>query len=117
MQRCGTAATFRRVPLFTFKYWLAPGQSGTATKQEQCMEQSMMWHVVFAEPGELPRSRAARSRDAAIHAACELLAEGNDVRRIVEPSGAFIERAELDEHFDRGRFPGLRIPYKPALRL
>jgi hypothetical protein len=81
----------------------------------------MMWHVVFAELGQLPRSRAARSRDAAIHAACELLAEGNDVRRIVEPSGAFIERAELDEHFDRGRFPGLRILspplFKPALRL
>ena len=70
----------------------------------------MMWHVVFAEPGRLPRSRAARSRDAAIHAACELLAEGNDVRRIVEPSGVFIERAELDEHYDSGRFPGLRIP-------
>jgi hypothetical protein len=74
----------------------------------------MIWHVVFAEPDRLPRSRAARSRDAAIHAACELLAEGNDVRRIVEPSGVFIERAELDEHHDGGRFPGLRIPSKSA---
>ena len=73
----------------------------------------MIWHVVFAEPGRLPRSRAARSRDAAIHAACELLAEGNDVRRIVEPSGVFIERAELDEHYDSGRFPGLRNPSPP----
>ena len=71
----------------------------------------MMWHVVFAEPGQLPRSRAARSRDAAILAACELLAEGNDVRRIVEPSGAFIDRAELDGHYGRGRFPDLRIPF------
>jgi hypothetical protein len=70
----------------------------------------MMWHVVFAEPGQLPRSRAARSRDAAIFAACELLADGNDVRRIVEPSGAFIDRAELDGHYDSGRFPDLRIP-------
>jgi hypothetical protein len=73
----------------------------------------MIWHAVFAEPGQLPRSRAAGSRDAAIHAACELLTEGNDVRRIVEPGGSFIERAELDEHFDRGRFPGLRIPSSP----
>ena len=75
-----------------------------------------MWHVVFAEPGQLPRSRAARSRDAAILAACELLADGNDVRRIVEPSGAFIDRAELDGHYDGGRFPDLRIrsPSQPG---
>jgi hypothetical protein len=25
----------------------------------------------------------------------------------------FIERAELDEHYDSGRFPGLRIPSPP----
>jgi hypothetical protein len=67
----------------------------------------MMWHVVFAEPGQLPRSRAARSRDAAIHVACELLAAGCDVRRVIEPSGSFIERAELNEHYDEGNFPGL----------
>ena len=73
----------------------------------------MMWHVVFAEPGQLPRSRAARSRDAAIHVACELLAGGCDVRRIVEPYGRSIERTELDEHYDEGRFPGLRIPNPP----
>jgi hypothetical protein len=66
-----------------------------------------MWHVVFAEPGQLPRSRAARSRDAAIHVACELLAAGCDVRRVIEPSGSFIERSELDEHYDEGHFPGL----------
>jgi hypothetical protein len=69
--------------------------------------QSKMWHVVFAEPGRLPQSRAARSRDAAIHVACELLAESYDVRRILEPNGMSIERAELDEHYDEGRFPGL----------
>lgn len=68
-----------------------------------------MWHVVFAEPGRLPQSRAARSRDAAIHVACELLAESVDVRRILEPNGLSIERAELDGHFDEGRFPGLRL--------
>ena len=67
-----------------------------------------MWHVVFAEPGQLPRSRAARSRDAAIHVACELLAAGCDVRRILEPNGATIERAEIDGHYDGGHFPGLR---------
>ena len=73
----------------------------------------MMWHVVFAEPGQLARSRAARSRDAAIHVACELLAQDCDVRRIIQPNGTFIERAELNGHFDNGRFPGLRIPQPP----
>ena len=77
----------------------------------------MMWHVVFAEHGQLPRSRAARSRNAAIHVACELLAAGCDVRRVIEPSGSFIERAELDEHYDEGHFPGLmRTPHKPESR-
>jgi hypothetical protein len=69
-----------------------------------------MWHVVFSEAGQLPRSCAARSRDTAIHTACELLAEGRDVRRILEPNGGSIERAELDEHYDAGRFPGLWLP-------
>jgi len=73
----------------------------------------MMWHVVYAEPGQLPLSRAARSRGAAIQSACELLAKGCDVRRVVEPSGSFIDRAELDEHYDEGRFPGLLITRTP----
>ena len=68
----------------------------------------MMWHVVFAERGGLPQSRAARSRDSAIRVACELLSQSCDVRRVIEPNGSFIERGELDEHFDSGRFPGLR---------
>ena len=68
----------------------------------------MMWHVVFAERGGLPQSRAARSRDLAIRIACELLSQSCDVRRVIEPNGSFIERVELDEHFDSGRFPGLR---------
>jgi hypothetical protein len=67
-----------------------------------------MWHVVFTEHGGLPQSRAARSRDTAIHVACELLDQSYDVRRIIEPYGSFIERAELDAHYDEGRFPGLR---------
>ena len=58
----------------------------------------MMWHVVFAEQGRLPQSRAARSRDHAIQVACELLSQSFDVRRILEPSGRSIERAELNEH-------------------
>ena len=63
-----------------------------------------MWHVVFAEPGQLPQSRAVRSRDGAIRVACELLAAGCDVRRILEPNGACIERAELDlRDLDQGR--------------
>ena len=72
-----------------------------------------MWHVIYAEPGQLPRSSAARSRDAAIHTACELLAQGRDVRRILEPHGNSIERTELEGHYDAGRFPGLRIPPVP----
>jgi hypothetical protein len=68
----------------------------------------MMWHVVFAEQGRLPQSRAARSRDHAIQVACERLSQSFDVRRILEPGGRSIERAELNEHYDFGRFPGLR---------
>jgi hypothetical protein len=68
----------------------------------------MMWHVVFAEPGRLPQSRAARSRDIAIQVACELLSQSMDVRRILEPNGRSIERPELGEHYDEGRFPALR---------
>ena len=67
-----------------------------------------MWHVVFAEGVSLPKSRAARSRDHAIQVACELLSQSVDVRRIIEPDGRSIERLELNEHFDGGRFPGLR---------
>ena len=67
-----------------------------------------MWHVVYTEPGLLPKSRAAKSRDHAIQVACELLSQSFDVCRILEPNGRSIERAELDEHYDQGRFPGLR---------
>ena len=68
----------------------------------------MIWHVVFAEHGRLPQSRAARSRDHAIQVARELLSQSFDVRRILEPNGRSIERTELNEHYDHGRFPGLR---------
>ena len=49
-----------------------------------------------------------KSRDSAIQIACELLHQSYDVRRIIEPYGSFIDRAELDAHYDEGRFPGLR---------
>ena len=75
----------------------------------------MMWHVVFAERGGLAQSRAARSRDSAIQVACELLNQSCDVRRIIAPNGSFIERSELDEHFDGGRFPGLRRNASPIV--
>ena len=68
----------------------------------------MMWHVVFAERDGRVLSRAARSRDSAIHVACELLNQAYDVRRVLEPNALSIERPELDEHYDGGRFPGLR---------
>ena len=68
----------------------------------------MMWHVVFAGPARLPHSRAARSRDHAIHAACELLSQCFDVCRIFEPGGRLIERAELMNITIKAWFPGLR---------
>lgn len=77
----------------------------------------MMWHVVFAREGELAQSRAARSRDSAIQVACELLDQSYDVRRIIAPNGSFIERAELDEHYANGRFPGLRRQTQPSIPL
>ena len=67
-----------------------------------------MWHVVFAEHGRLPQSRTARSRDHGIQVACELLSQSFDVHRILEPNGCSIERAELNEHYDQGKCPGLR---------
>jgi hypothetical protein len=70
----------------------------------------MMWHVVFAERDGKVLSRTARSWDYAIHVGCELLSQAYDVRRILEPNGMSTERPELDEHFDEGRFPGLRRP-------
>ena len=75
----------------------------------------MMWHVVFAEPGGLPQSRAVRSREEAIQIACELLEKSCDVRRVIEPSGRFIDRAELDRQYDGGRFPGLRAQAELAI--
>jgi hypothetical protein len=62
----------------------------------------MIWHVVFAEPGRLPQSRATRSRDHAIQTACELISQYVEVRRIIEPNGRSIERSELDRHLDDG---------------
>ena len=76
-----------------------------------------MWHVVFAEPGCLPQSRAARSRDDAIRIACELLARSYDIRRILPPTGQAIERAEIEAHYDEGRFPGLRLVGRSSSQL
>ena len=67
----------------------------------------MSWHVIYEDRDGQVRSRAARSRDLAIHMACELLKQSYEVRRAIGPNGLRIERAELDEHYDEGRFPGL----------
>jgi hypothetical protein len=37
------------------------------------------------------------------------LAQSYDVRRILDPNGTLIERAELDGNYDKGRFPGLHL--------
>ena len=68
----------------------------------------MIWHVIYEDRNGRVQSRAARSRDLAIHVACELLKQSYEVRRVIEPNGSMIERAELDVHYDEGRFPGLR---------
>ncbi|HME20826.1 MAG TPA: hypothetical protein VKI44_05605 [Acetobacteraceae bacterium] len=68
----------------------------------------MSWHVVYEDRNGQVQSRAARSRESAIHMACELLEQSHVVRRAVGPDGAMIERAKLEAHYDEGRFPGLR---------
>jgi hypothetical protein len=67
-----------------------------------------MWHVVFEDKSGRIESQVARSRDAAIQTACELMKLTFVVRRALGPGGVTIEQAELEEHYDEGRFPGLR---------
>jgi hypothetical protein len=68
----------------------------------------MIWHVIYVDQSGRVQSRAARSRDLAIHMACELLHQSYEVRRTIGPDGSAIEREELEAHYDEGRFPGLR---------
>jgi hypothetical protein len=75
----------------------------------------MIWHVIYEERDGKVQSRAARSRDLAIHTACELLQQSLEVRRVIGPGGTVIERAELDAHYDGGRFPGLRCIPQPSV--
>ena len=74
----------------------------------------MIWHVIFRERNGQVCSRAARSRDLAIHMACELFQQSHEVIRAIGPDGTIIERDELDAHYDEGRFPGLRRPSAAA---
>jgi hypothetical protein len=69
---------------------------------------TMIWHVIYEDRDGRVQSRAARSRDPAIHVACELLKQSYEVRRVIGPDGSMIDRAELEAHYDEGRFPGLR---------
>lgn len=68
----------------------------------------MIWHVIYEDRDGEVRTRAARSRDLAIHMACELMQQSYGVRRVIGPDGSMIERAELEAHYDEGHFPGLR---------
>jgi hypothetical protein len=68
----------------------------------------MIWHVIYEDRDGRVQSRAARSRDLSIRMACELMQQSYEVRRVIEPNGSMIERAELEAHYDKGRFPGLR---------
>jgi hypothetical protein len=74
----------------------------------------MIWHLIHEDRDGRVQSRAARSRDLAIHTACELLQQSHEVRRVIEPNGSVIERAELEAHYDEGRFPGLRRAAQPT---
>jgi hypothetical protein len=67
----------------------------------------MIWHVIYADQNGRIQSRAARSRDLAIHTACDLLSQSCEVRRVIAPDGSAIERDELEAHYDAGQFPGL----------
>ena len=73
----------------------------------------MIWHVIYEDRDGQVKSRAARSRDQAIHMACELLQQSYEVRRAIGPNGSVIERVELEAHYDEGRFPGLRRAAQP----
>jgi len=64
----------------------------------------MIWHVIYEDRDGRVQSRAARSRHVAIHVACELLKQSYEVRRVIEPDGSMLERAELEAHYDEGRF-------------
>lgn len=74
----------------------------------------MIWHVIYEDRDGRVQSRAARSRDLAIHMACELLRQSYEVRRVIGPNDSVIERVELDAHYDEGRFPGLRRVAPPT---
>jgi hypothetical protein len=74
---------------------------------------AMIWHLIYEDKDSRIQSRAARSRDLAIHMACELLQQSYEVRRAIGPDGAVIERAEAEAHYDDGRFPGLPRAAQP----
>jgi hypothetical protein len=74
----------------------------------------MIWHVIHEDRDGRVQSRVARSRDLAIHMACELLQQSYEVRRMIGPNGPVIARAELEAHYDEGRFPGLRRAAQPT---
>jgi hypothetical protein len=54
--------------------------------------------LIYEDRDGRVQSRAARSRDLAIHMACELLQQSCEVRRAIGPDGSVIERVELEAH-------------------
>lgn len=60
----------------------------------------MIWHVIYSDQTGRVQSRAARSRDLAVHTACELLSQSLEVRRVIGPDGSTIEHDELEAHYD-----------------
>jgi hypothetical protein len=88
--------------------------SGCAVAGDQARRTlTEIWHLIYEDKDDGVQSSAARSRDLAIRTACKLLQQSYEVRRVIGPDGAVIERAELEAHYDEGRFPGLRRATQP----
>jgi hypothetical protein len=73
----------------------------------------VIWHLIHEDKDSRVQSRAARSRNVAIHMACELLQQSYEVRRAIGPDGVVIEHAESEAHYDEDRFPRLRRAAHP----
>ena len=74
----------------------------------------MMWHVVFEERDGKVVSRAARSRDYAIHVACELLSQAYDVRRILNPMAGLSRGLSWTGISTKAGSPAYGVPQPPS---
>jgi hypothetical protein len=92
-QHCGNLQPFGEFLSYSSK--AACTEAGRRARNAPSFWRLPMQHVVFAEPGQLLRSRVARSRDAAIQVACELLSADFDVRPRKSPNRKLVDRSLL----------------------